>query len=383
MHKVPLLWHFNQIHHSAEVLTPFTVARAQPLKILEQALMLPLFLGIAVGLLTYSSDSKLDAVSVLLMTGLILRAMMRIPKPTALALVVGLLIVAPPAARAHETLAIWPMGHKAVDAATAGEIIYAARLLARSLPTTMIRNVATPTVTVYRPARACNIGTAIVICRGGAFRILDWDAEGTMLAERLAARVMTAFVLTPVAPDVFEWAMAALGEPRSAEGLRRLADKFGDAATVAGQQLAREDASQSMRFVRRDAHAWGIKRDRVGMLEFSARAFVAVDTAFEPDAASQLDFVAAIYGGETNARSIPAEVPPLFASVAENDELGLAPIVRRLARDWRAGGSSVGLTYFPPQVMASGRCARISARTTGRCCLKNGMLRATCCQCPP
>ncbi|MBL4633952.1 MAG: sterol desaturase family protein [Kofleriaceae bacterium] len=32
MHKIPLLWHFHQVHHSAEVLTPLTVYRVHPVE---------------------------------------------------------------------------------------------------------------------------------------------------------------------------------------------------------------------------------------------------------------------------------------------------------------------------------------------------------------
>ena len=38
MHKVPLLWHFHQTHHSAEVLTPVTVYRIHPVEDLVNAL---------------------------------------------------------------------------------------------------------------------------------------------------------------------------------------------------------------------------------------------------------------------------------------------------------------------------------------------------------
>ena len=37
MHKVPLLWHFHQTHHSAEVLTPVTVYRIHPVEDLVNA----------------------------------------------------------------------------------------------------------------------------------------------------------------------------------------------------------------------------------------------------------------------------------------------------------------------------------------------------------
>lgn len=37
----------------------------------------------------------------------------------------------------------------------------------------MIRNVVTPTLTIYQPTRAKRKGTAIIVFPGGRFRILD------------------------------------------------------------------------------------------------------------------------------------------------------------------------------------------------------------------
>lgn len=48
-HKVPWLWEFHKVHHSAEVLTPFTVYRMHPLDILTAAGLLALFTGVADG----------------------------------------------------------------------------------------------------------------------------------------------------------------------------------------------------------------------------------------------------------------------------------------------------------------------------------------------
>lgn len=39
MHKVPVLWHFHEVHHSAEVLTPVTVHRVHPVEDLVNALV--------------------------------------------------------------------------------------------------------------------------------------------------------------------------------------------------------------------------------------------------------------------------------------------------------------------------------------------------------
>lgn len=50
MHRVPFLWEFHKIHHSAEVLTPATVFRVHPLDDVVNACISALCIGIAQGL---------------------------------------------------------------------------------------------------------------------------------------------------------------------------------------------------------------------------------------------------------------------------------------------------------------------------------------------
>lgn len=52
-HEIPLLWVFHKVHHTAEVLTPFTLFRHHPLDYVFQTIAVSLCSGIAVGLWTY------------------------------------------------------------------------------------------------------------------------------------------------------------------------------------------------------------------------------------------------------------------------------------------------------------------------------------------
>ena len=62
-------------------------------------------------------------------------------------------------------------------------------------PDTIVWNVTRPTLTVYRPAAGKTNGTAIVVAPGGGFRVLSYLNEGVRVAEYLASRGYTAFVL--------------------------------------------------------------------------------------------------------------------------------------------------------------------------------------------
>jgi sterol desaturase/sphingolipid hydroxylase (fatty acid hydroxylase superfamily) len=72
LHKVPFLWRLHRVHHSAEVLTPFTVSRAHPLEIVEQAITLPLLPAIVSGVMAYFTGGRLSAAALSLIGGIIL-----------------------------------------------------------------------------------------------------------------------------------------------------------------------------------------------------------------------------------------------------------------------------------------------------------------------
>ena len=53
LHKVPVLWEFHKVHHSALVLTPFTIYRSHPIESLLYAFRMTLTQGFVVGLCYY------------------------------------------------------------------------------------------------------------------------------------------------------------------------------------------------------------------------------------------------------------------------------------------------------------------------------------------
>jgi sterol desaturase/sphingolipid hydroxylase (fatty acid hydroxylase superfamily) len=71
LHRFQLLWRIHRCHHSAEVLTPFTTTRAHPIETLEQAIVLPIFPGIATGLMLYFSGQRLSPVTTAMIAALL------------------------------------------------------------------------------------------------------------------------------------------------------------------------------------------------------------------------------------------------------------------------------------------------------------------------
>lgn len=202
-----------------------------------------------------------------------------------------------------------------------------------------LRNVSNPTITVYRPAVANGVG--VIVAPGGGWRVVMWEHEGSSVAEWLAERGYTAFLLkyrvAPTTPDQARYdaesaAMnASLFAPKpAAQAARHIDELLKDETTRLGRQLQVEDGRRALRIVRERAADYGVDPEKVGMIGFSAGAFLCVDVALsEPG----LAFIAPIYGGDVAGRTVPADAPPLFTCLALDDHL-LFRIVEGMYFDW-------------------------------------------------
>ncbi|NMH61527.1 sterol desaturase family protein [Alteromonas ponticola] len=65
MHKVPFLWHYHKVHHSAQVLTPLTVYRSHPLESFLYASRMAVAQGVAVGVSYYLFGPALSMIDIL------------------------------------------------------------------------------------------------------------------------------------------------------------------------------------------------------------------------------------------------------------------------------------------------------------------------------
>jgi sterol desaturase/sphingolipid hydroxylase (fatty acid hydroxylase superfamily) len=64
-HRVPVLWEFHKVHHSAETLTPFTVFRRHPVDVLVESLLSGVLLGALYGVSGWLSGGALDGYTIL------------------------------------------------------------------------------------------------------------------------------------------------------------------------------------------------------------------------------------------------------------------------------------------------------------------------------
>ena len=119
--------------------------------------------------------------------------------------------------------------------------------------------------------------------------------------------------------------------------MRELTRQIGPLAIAGGQQ--------AMKVVRQPASQWGLAPARIGMIGFSAGGRVTVGVALEHDAESRPNFAAPIYGALWEDLAVPADAPPLFIALANDDELAVDPGVA-LYCAWRAPGQSVELHIY-------------------------------------
>ena len=196
-----------------------------------------------------------------------------------------------------------------------------------------ITNVTRPTLSIYLPEASRTTGTGIVICPGGGFRWLAIDHEGVYVAEWLNSIGVAAFVL--------KYRVMRTGDSEDS-----------DAAKMAERRktlipLAIADGQQAVRLVRAHAQEWGIARDRIGILGFSAGGYLAAAVALHHEADSRPNFAAPIYPGTPEDVTAPPDAPPLFLVHADDDKT-VPPVDHsvRLYESWKKAGIPAELHIY-------------------------------------
>lgn len=180
-----------------------------------------------------------------------------------------------------------------------------------------VRNVTRPTLTPVLPKPGKATGAAVIVAPGGAFMLLAMGHEGWNVAQALADRGITAFVLkyrlveTP--KDNVE-AMRFVGQTM----MKEVANPMEGA--LLKQSLAPADARAAIAMVRAGATKWKIDPKRVGIIGFSAGAMTARRVAIDAPPGERPDFVGYIYGPQ-DGETVPADAPPLFNAIALDDAL--------------------------------------------------------------
>jgi acetyl esterase/lipase len=258
------------------------------------------------------------------------------------------------AVQSDDVIDLWPEGPPTKLEGVGPEIEFRAAV-GVAVNAAMLRNVSQPTLTVYRPTNGKPNGIGVIVCPGGGWRILAWEHEGLDVVRWLAQRGYTAFLLkyrvrgTPPMQAEYDAQMAKLYlhidvTRRGRSAARAMGDIVPYESIRAAREAAADDGRRAIAIVRERAKEWDVDPAKLGMIGFSAGAFLVVDVALDPRAAP-LAFVAAIYGGETLGRPIPEDAPPLFACIAQDDVL-LHRVVEGLYSDWTDAARSAELHIY-------------------------------------
>jgi acetyl esterase/lipase len=212
----------------------------------------------------------------------------------------------------------------------------------------IVQNVTNPTITAYLPDPSIANGAAIIVCPGGAFRMLSLDGEGKNVAMWLNKQGFAAFVL--------KYRLLKTGDSERMAPMDlskvRLSLKYANANPAPDNhelnnviRLATSDGQQAIRLVRRNAEKWRIDPSKIGIMGFSAGGGVAVGTALLDDPEGYPDFVVSLYGPSMVDVHVPENAPPLFIAVAANHKPVSMGCVA-LYSLWSEAGKSAELHVF-------------------------------------
>jgi len=196
-----------------------------------------------------------------------------------------------------------------------------------------VRNINNPSLTVFLPPKEKANGAAVLICPGGGFRELVFQAEGVAPAHYFNDLGVAAFVLKYRLPR-------ETNSPYSLE------------------IHPRQDGQRAMRLIRSHAAEWNLDTSRIGVIGFSAGGEVESLLVYSPaqgDAAatdpvdrfdSTVNFQMVIYPGPLGIpEEVPADAPPAFFLIA-NDDVGHMGAVLSLVNKYHAAKRPFELHVF-------------------------------------
>ena len=184
-----------------------------------------------------------------------------------------------------------------------------------------VRNIHNPSITVFPAPKEKANGAAVLIVPGGGHRELGFIPEGVEPAKYLNDLGITCFVLKHRLPR----------ETNSPYSL---------------QIHPRQDAQRAMRTIRSRAAEWNLDTNRIGALGFSAGGEVVALLVYSPTGGDtnstdviermncRADFQLSIYPGPLGVPTgeIPADAPPAFFLVSNDDNSHVGPVLAQLEK---------------------------------------------------
>jgi acetyl esterase/lipase len=193
-----------------------------------------------------------------------------------------------------------------------------------------IYNVTTPTLTVFEADKSIATGSAVIVCPGGSFYFLSIDNEGYQMAKWLNSKGITAFVL--------KYRLVHLINENI--GKEIVEKKIGSEQSIKEVQpfieMGIEDGKTAMVYVREHASEWSLRTDQIGIMGFSAGGTIAIGVSLANNTQCRPNFTAWIYPfiGNLVELTVPVNAPPMFMTVASDDNITLSTQCTTLYNKW-------------------------------------------------
>lgn len=184
-----------------------------------------------------------------------------------------------------------------------------------------VANISEPSIQIFQPQPSINTGTTVIVLPGGGMTINSIQTEGTMVADYLTKKGITAVVLkyrlrpTKKGNDFAEF--KKLNKPKYPQIKETYKKLF--PASIA-------DALNAVSYIREHAKKLNINPHKIGVMGFSAGGAVTMGVGYNYTAKNRPDFLAPIYPWTSKypVQQPKKDAPPLFIVCASNDPLKLA-----------------------------------------------------------
>lgn len=208
--------------------------------------------------------------------------------------------------------------------------------------TPVVTNVSAPTMEVFLPEPGTANGTAVIIAPGGGLYALSMETEGNMVARWLNKKGIAGFVL--------KYRLV----PTKKDGVAEFTALFDTNYDKIHKEVSKvmpysvADGLNAVAHVRANAAKYGIHKNKIGFMGFSAGGAVTMGVAYNYEQANRPNFIVPVYAwtDEMPVQQPKKDAPPMLVICAADDTLGLAPGSVELFTSWNKEGLSAGLHMF-------------------------------------